>query len=77
MNKMTVATGFFVDWAGNARQTETPGGGYHCEVDTTARYVAVMSKQGALIHEGTYYKTLEAIAAAGIKAELVDPSVPW
>ncbi|HYE37550.1 hypothetical protein [Methylocaldum sp.] len=74
---MTVATGFFVDWAGNARRTEEPGGGYRCEVDTVARYVAVLSKQGALIHEGTYYKTLADIEAAGIKANLVDASVPW
>lgn len=74
---MTAATGYFVDWAGQARSVETPGGGYHCEVDLPARYVAVMSKQGALIHEGTLYKTLEDMAAAGIKAELVDASVPW
>lgn len=70
-------TGFFVDWAGNARSTDAPGGGYRCEVDTVARYVAVLSKQGALIHEGTFYKTLEDLAKAGIKAELVDASVPW
>ena len=70
-------TGFFVDWAGNARSTDEPGGGYRCEVDKVARYVAVLSKQGALIHEGTFYKTLEDMAKAGIKAELVDASVPW
>lgn len=70
-------TGFFVDWAGNARSTDEPGGGYRCEVDTVAKYVAVLSKQGTLIHEGTFYKTLEDLAKAGIKAELVDASVPW
>lgn len=70
-------TGFFVDWAGNARRTDEPGGGYRCEVDKVARYVAVLSKQGTLIHEGTFYKTLEDLAKAGIKAELVDASVPW
>jgi len=74
---MTVASGFFVDWSGNARRTEEPGGGYRCEVDTVTRYVAVLSKHGTLIHEGTFYKTLADIEAAGIKAELVDGSHPW
>ncbi|MDV3240576.1 MULTISPECIES: hypothetical protein [Methylocaldum] len=74
---MTVASGFFVDWAGNARRTEEPGGGYRCEVDTVARYVAVLSQKGTLIHEGTFYKTLADMEAAGIKAKLVDASVPW
>ena len=74
---MADATGYFVDWAGQARNVATPGGGYHCDVDMSARYVAVRSKQGALIHEATYYKTLDDIAKAGIKAELVDESVPW
>lgn len=74
---MTVASGFFVDWAGNARRTEEPGGGYRCEVDTVARYVAVLSQKGTLIHEATFYKTLADMEAAGIKAKLVDASVPW
>lgn len=74
---MTETTGYFVDWGGNARSTDTPGGGYRCEVDRVARYVAVMSKKGVLIHEGTFYKTLDDLAKAGIKAPLVDESVPW
>lgn len=66
-----------MDWSGNTRRTEDPGGGYLCDVDPVARYVAVLSKQGALIHEATYYKTLADIEAAGITAKLVDASVPW
>ena len=69
--------GYFIDWNGKARSTEDPGGGYRCEVDTASRYVAVMTKGGAMVHEATLYKTLEAIAKAGISAELVAGSVPW
>jgi hypothetical protein len=71
------AEGFFIDWDGNARSTSDPGGGYLCEADTVARYVAIMTKSGALMHEGTYYKTLADIEKAGIKASLVPGSHPW
>jgi hypothetical protein len=70
-------TGFFVDWDGNARSVEDPGGGYVCDVDLPARYVAVMGKGGVLAHESTFYKTLADIEKAGIKAELVPGSHPW
>ncbi len=69
--------GFFIDWDGNARSTDDPGGGYLCEVDTVARYVAITTKTGTLVHEGTLYKTLAAIEKAGIKAALVPGSHPW
>jgi hypothetical protein len=69
-------SGFFVDWDGNLRSVDDPGGGYTCEVDTAARYVAVM-KRGILAHEGTLYKTLQDVEKAGIKAALVPGSTPW
>jgi hypothetical protein len=69
--------GYFIDWNGNARRTDDPGNGYHCEVDRGARYVAVMSKSGAMMHEATLYLTLEAIAKAGLKAEFLPGSQPW
>jgi hypothetical protein len=69
--------GFFVDWDGNARSTDDPGGGYTCDVDPVAKYVAVLAKGGALMHEGTFYKSLADIEKAGIKAELVPGSHPW
>ena len=47
---MSVAEGFFVDWDGNARSTLDPGGGYLCDIDTVARYVAITTKSGALVH---------------------------
>lgn len=72
-----MADGYFIDWNGKARSTEDPGGGYQCEVDTAARYVAVMTRGGAMVHEATLYKSLEAIARAGIQTELVSGSVPW
>jgi len=69
--------GFFIDWDGNARSTEDPGGGYLCEIDTVARYVAVTTKTGTLVHEGTFYRGLADIEKAGIKAALVPGSHPW
>lgn len=72
-----MAAGFFVDWDGNIRSTDDPGGGYTCDVDTVARYVAVLGKGGSLAHEATYYKTIEDVAKAGIKATLVPGSQPW
>lgn len=72
-----MAGGYFIDWNGKARSTDDPGGGYHCEVDPAARYVAVMTKSGAMAHEATLYASLEAVAKAGIQTVLVSGSEPW
>ncbi|WP_296715080.1 hypothetical protein [Rhodoblastus sp.] len=72
-----MSAGFFVDWNGDLRSTDEPGGGYHCDVDLPARYVAILSKNGALIHEATFYKTEADLEKAGIKAKLVPGSHPW
>lgn len=72
-----MADGFFVDWDGNIRSTQDPGGGYLCEADTVAKYVAITTKTGTLVHEGTFYKTIEDVAKAGIKASFVPSSHPW
>ena len=74
---MPVAEGFFVDWDANARTTLDPGGGYVCETDPVARYVAITTEGGTLVHEGTIYKTLTDIEKAGIKASFVPGSHPW
>jgi len=74
---MSVAAGFFVDWDGNARSTLDPGGGYLCEADPVARYVAVTTKSGAVVHEATFYKGLADIEKGGIRASLVSGSHPW
>jgi hypothetical protein len=74
---MSIAEGFFVDWDGNARSTLDAGGGYVVETDTVARYVAIMTKGGSLMHEATFYKSLADIEKAGIKATLVPGSQPW
>ena len=74
---MSIPEGFFVDWNGNVRTTTDPGGGYVCDVDTAARYVAVNTPKGILMHEATFYKDRAAIERAGIKAELVPGSHPW
>lgn len=74
---MSMDEGFFIDWDGNARSTRDPGGGYLCEADPVARYVAVTTKGGTLVHEGTFYRSIADIAKAGIKASLVPGSHPW
>lgn len=74
---MSTAAGFLIDWDGNARNTLDPGGGYLCETDPAARYVAIMTAKGALVHEGTLYASMADIAKAGIKAALVPGSHPW
>ncbi|HEY0466404.1 MAG TPA: hypothetical protein VGC79_19475 [Polyangiaceae bacterium] len=72
-----MASGFFVDWNGNARSTDDPGGGFKCEVDPVAKYVAVMTPGGTMVHEATFYKSLEAIEKARIRAPSVPGSHPW
>lgn len=74
---MSNTEGFFIDWDGNARSVSDPGGGYLVEADMVAKYVAITTKTGTLVHEGTYYKTMEAIAKAGINAPFVAGSHPW
>lgn len=72
-----MSEGYFVDWDGNVRSTTDPGGGYLCEVDPVARYVAITTANGTLVHEATFYRSLEAVAKAGITATLVPGSHPW
>lgn len=74
---MPGASGFFVDWDGNARSAADPGGGYVCEIDPVARYVAITTKGGTLVHEGSFFKSLADIEKAGIKAAFVPGSHPW
>ncbi|MDD2876935.1 MAG: hypothetical protein PHT60_05000 [Acidiphilium sp.] len=73
----SMALGFFVDWDGNARSTLDPGGGYSCEADPVARYVAIVTRSGAVMHEATFFKTLADIKKSGINARLVPGSHPW
>ncbi len=42
-----------------------------------ARYVAITTKTGTLVHEATYFKTVADVEKAGIKAPLVPGSHPW
>jgi hypothetical protein len=76
-NTSKPSRGYFLDWDGHLRDVDDPGNGYRCEVDTGARYVGVFSASGALDHEATLYKTMEAVAKAGIHATLVPGSQPW
>lgn len=73
-----MASGFFVDWDGNARSTDDPGGGFKCEVDPVAKYVAVTTPGGTMVHESSFYETLEAIERkAKIRAPFVPGTHPW
>ena len=72
-----MSDGYFVDWDGNIRSTADPGGGYLCDCDSVARFVAVTTKNGTLVHEGTFYRSVEDVAKAGISASLVPGSHPW
>lgn len=74
---MSDIPGFFVDWDGNLRAAADPGGGYVCDVDLPARYVAVKTPKGVLVHEATLYKDQAAVEKAGIRAPLVPGSQPW
>jgi hypothetical protein len=71
---MSEEAGYFIDWDSHLRSTDQPGKGYICEIDRVARYVAVKDKYGSMIHEATFYPSLEKVAAAGIRAALVDES---
>jgi hypothetical protein len=72
-----MSSGYFVDWDGNVRSVDDPGGGYLCEADLPARYVAITTKTGTLVHEATFYKSLADIEKAGIRAGLVPGAHPW
>lgn len=69
--------GYFIDWNGGLRSTSDPGEDFVCEIDTVARYVAVMTPKGTLVHEATLYRTLDDIVKAGIKASFIPGSVSW
>jgi hypothetical protein len=66
-------SGFFVDWNGKVRAVADPGPGYACDVDEGARYIAVEKGRGNVVHEASWFASLEAIAAAGIKLVAADP----
>jgi len=67
-----MATGFFVDWDGNTRRVEAPGEGMKCVVvDRGHKGVDVLDSQDFVIHEATFFPTLEAVAAAGVIVNLV------
>lgn len=77
-NTATPSTGFFVDWNGNTRRVESPGHGYTCT--TLQRFlegkpylgVDVIDSEGFVIHEATYYPSLEALEAVGVTVNLID-----
>jgi hypothetical protein len=68
---MSETTGYFIDWDGQVRSTEQLAKGQHCEIDRVAKYVAIKDKYGSMVHEATFYSSLEEVKAAGITVPLV------
>lgn len=69
---MKIVTGFFVDWDGNTRRVESPGPGMECEVVHRGHVgVDVLDSEGCVIHEATYFATVEAVEAAGVVVNLI------
>lgn len=73
-----VTTGFFVDWDGNTRRVEAPGADMSCMVVECQLNgqpylgVDVVDHEGFVIHEATYYETLDALRAVGVTVNLVE-----
>lgn len=63
--------GFFVDWNGDTRPIASPGGTFECIVDVKRVHVDVVDSQGFVVHECSYFPTLEAVEAAGVVVNLV------
>ena len=69
---METSTGFFVDWDGKTRRVASPGAGLFCRVIERGHTgVDVIDADGFVIHEATYFATLEAVSSAGVAVELV------
>jgi hypothetical protein len=69
---MVTTTGFFVDWDDKSRRVKSPGAGMTFRsVDRGPIGVDVIDADGFVIHEATFFPTLEAMAAAGVIVELI------
>jgi hypothetical protein len=71
---MSETAGYFIDWNGQARSCDDPGGGYRCDVDRPARYVAVLTPNGTLAHEATLYRPGGGRTRGSEPAELRRPA---
>lgn len=64
--------GFFVDWNGYTRRTEQPGDFFECIVDERAAHVDVVDSEGFVVHECSFFPTLDAVEAAGVSINLIE-----
>jgi hypothetical protein len=69
-NAATVA-GFFVDWNGDTRCTNQTTEPFECQVDLDAQHVDVLDSNGFVIHECTYFPTLQSVREAGVIVNLI------
>lgn len=69
--------GFFVDWDGNTRRTEAPGLGMSCTVMQRELEgepylgVDVLDHEDFVIHEATFFPSIESLEQMGITVRLV------
>lgn len=69
---METSTGFFVDWDGKTRRVASPSAGLSCRViERGCTCVDVNDADGFVIHQATFFPTLEAVSSAGVAVELV------
>jgi hypothetical protein len=64
-------SGYYVDWNGDTRKFVQRGEKYSCMLDVECKRVDVFNREGLSIFEGSFYHTLEEIAAAGIVVNLI------
>lgn len=68
--------GFFVDWDGGTRKVESPGEGIRCVVRLSTlqgiKYLSVdvVDSCDFVIHEATYFESLDALRSAGVVVRL-------
>jgi hypothetical protein len=73
-----ISEGYFVDWNGDTRRVERPGGGMSCRVvprllnGVEYLSVDVIDAGGFVAHEATYFKTLDDVQAAGVTVNLTE-----
>lgn len=74
----TCQAGFFVDWDGNTRRTESPGAGLRCIVSERELNgepylgVDVVDREDFVTYEATFFPTMDSLAQMGITVRLVD-----
>lgn len=62
---LPIEHGYFVDWNGDTRPTSQPGEHLECIVDVQNAHADIRDSEGFVIHECTFFPTLESASQAG------------